>query len=104
MSHTPGPWKWNSTWKALEDSEGHAIDDSLWNEWDFRQFGFKPRPPEEVRANQLLQAAAPEMDGALDKLIFELDSITWDSQGPPSTLIDALEDARAVRAKARGES
>ena len=92
MSHTPGPWEIEQCSKHEHYNYHIRTDDrggfALVDDWD--------------DAN--LIAAAPEMDGALDKLIFELDSITWDSQGPPSTLIDALEDARAVRDKARGES
>lgn len=98
MSATPGPWQ------VVADDDGLYILMEANAGKDAYLAVYASENPEQREADANLIAAAPEMDDALDKLIFELDSITWDSQGPPPTLVDALEDARAVRAKARGES
>jgi len=98
MSATPGPW--------FDYDEDGCITAEL----DLTDAGVEPEgvclilggPNAEANADLIM--AAPETTAALASLLDELDMITWDSDGPPDSLVEAIEAARPVLRKAKGES
>lgn len=91
VKHTPGPWRadgpdWAGDFNILHPADSLAIGAVVAN----------LRPPEEVEANAMMAAAAPEMFDALKVAEEYLNTIAL-SKGP----IEELSTIRAALAKAQ---
>ena len=97
MTHTPGPWKVSPVlpgyYEWVRNSDGHLVADCA-----------SILPSEECEANAALIAAAPEMLGALEDLVHDIEVYEFEGDfEDDDDFKTTVDKARAAIAKARGE-
>lgn len=100
MTHTPGPWRWDSYLRQILGPDDRSLGD------------YRYRQDSEVIANRRLQVAAPDLYEALEEIAFRANIAAGPSGDIPDEVVpEVLRDifrhittlARPALAAARGE-
>lgn len=105
-THTPGPWTVGERLSGSENHRGFTIGDAR-NQWGLASVHPLDSDGNEGRANARLMAAAPELLGALKRLVSinqeHNEAILAITGRPPAWNDSYLNEARAAIAKAEGQ-